>query len=447
MLRNGHAAAAPCDCDDLRLGDLARATPSPVWASAAPDPMLARRPGRRVVLARWMGPLLLVVVSACASVRRRPVVTSPHATAPKPAPTAVATPAPPELSFEERLAREVANLRGLPLRRPLVVRRLDEPDFLERIRGQPAAPAAIATYVAFGSMWIDPKGPTATLSSANLGVFDFTTHELLLRRELDEHAARGVLVHEIGHALQDESFGMPPAAEDDRALAIKCLYEGDATLLREIDAGAQEGQSPGDRIAKAIWVVRTNTRELLARSLGVPAEASDHPRFGEMLATYLDGMIFAAALWQNGGFANVDRAYARLPESTEQVLHPEKYVASEAPIVVDAPATPRGHTTLAVGTMGELRTRLLLARCSKTPAVGGWGWGGDRFVVSEGKDKQLALSWRTVWDTEGDAMRFETALRWVSTHCWPSVKRGGWWIGPHESIARAGTRVEVQRGL
>ena len=392
-----------------------------------------------------MGPLLLFI-SACASTRHA-VVPSPRAAAPQPARALVAAAAPQELSFEERLAREIATLRGLPLRHPLVVQRLDEADFLERTRGEPAAPATLATFVAFGSMWLDPHGPTATLSSANLGVFDFETHELIVRRELDEGAARGVLVHEIGHALQDDSFGMPPVAEDDRALAIKCLYEGDATLLREIDAGAQEGQSPAERIAKAIWVVRTNTREVLARSLGVPAEASDHPRFGEKLATYLDGMIFAAALWQNGGFANVDRAYSRLPESTEQVLHPEKYVAGEAPVAVAAPATPRGHTPLAVGTMGELRTRLLLARCSKTPAVGGWGWGGDRYVVSEGKDKQLALSWRTVWDTEGDAMRFESALRWVSSHCWPSMKRGGWWIGPRESIARAGTRVELERGL
>jgi hypothetical protein len=396
------------------------------------------------VLPRWIG---LLGICACASASH-PVVAPARAVAPAPAPAVVASAlAAPAPTFEEQLAREVSALRGLPLATPLIVRRLDDAAFAERTRGQPATPAALATYVAFGSIVLDPHGPTATLSSADLGLFDFTTHELLLRRDLDPAAARGVLVHEIGHALQDQRFGMPPPAEDDRALAIKCLYEGDATLLRELDAATQQGQSASDRVAQAIWIVRTHTRAEMARTLGVPAEASDHPRFGEMLATYLDGMIFVASLWKRGGFPEVDRAYGRLPASTEQVLHPDKYVAGEMPVPVAAPAVAPGRTLLAVGTMGELRTRLLLARCSKTPAVGGWGWGGDRFVVTEGKDQELALAWRTVWDTEGDAVRFETALRWVSKRCWPSARRGGLWIGPRESIVREGAQVELVRGM
>ena len=137
--------------------------------------------------------------------------------------------------------------------------------------------------------------------------------------------------------------------------------------------------------------------------------------------------------------------YAKLPASTEQILHPEKYLKGELPVAVPAPATPQGTSKLAEGTLGELRTRLLLARCSKTPAVGGWGWGGDRYVVAEAAEQRLVLAWSTEWDSEGDAMRFENGLREVAVKCWPSAPRGGMWIGPHTSITRKGTHVDLLR--
>ena len=160
----------------------------------------------------------------------------------------------------------------------------------------------------------------------------------------------------------------------------------------------------------------------------------------------MDGVVFVGTLHQRGGFALVDQVYARLPASTEQVLHPDKYLSQEAPIEVQAPEVPKGKTQLAEGTLGELRTRLLLGRCSKTPAVDGWGWGGDRFVVAEGRDQELSLAWTTEWDTEGDAQRFETALLNASAHCWPSARRDGWWISASSQVHREGTRVVYTRG-
>jgi hypothetical protein len=87
----------------------------------------------------------------------------------------------------------------------------------------------------------------------------------------------------------------------------------------------------------------------------------------------------------------------------------------------------------------------LLGRCSKTPSVDGWGWGGDRYVISEGRDHALTLSWSTVWDTEGDAKRFETGLRHAASTCWPSEKRGGYFIGTRDAVKREGTRVTYSR--
>jgi len=53
---------------------------------------------------------------------------------------------------------------------------------------------------------------------------------------------------------------------------------------------------------------------------------------------YREGARFVASLYlilNDWGF--VDRAYTELPESTEQILHPEKYHASEEPVRVLLP--------------------------------------------------------------------------------------------------------------
>ncbi len=395
---------------------------------------------------RGSGSLSLLALCACAHVSPRVDL-----------PTFTATRAPPVLieeavitpdSPEDTLAREVSAIRGLPLKHGLHVEKLAQGEFLMRTHGEPADNATTATYVAFGFMHHDPNAPAPMLRhAAYLGIFDFATHELLLRDDLTESAARGVLVHEIGHALQDQTYGMPTNTDgDDAALAIKSVYEGDATLTRELYAAKSIDQSADDRVSDAIMIVRTNTRESVAKALGVPDDATREPRFGETISTYLDGMVFVASLWQRGGFPLVNSAYARVPVSTEQILHPDKYLANELPIVVAAPVMPAGTAKLAEGTLGELRTRLLLARCSKTPAVGGWGWGGDRFVVGLGKDGRLALTWSTVWDTEADAKHFESALQWVSARCWSSERRDGWWIGPRSTITRSGARVDYTRG-
>ena len=48
------------------------------------------------------------------------------------------------------------------------------------------------------------------------------------------------------------------------------------------------------------------------------------------------GRKFVEALYQRGGWAAVNKAYEDLPASTEQILHPEKYLAGEKPIEVAA---------------------------------------------------------------------------------------------------------------
>ena len=106
-----------------------------------------------------------------------------------------------------------------------------------------------------------------------------------------------------------------------------------------------------------------------------------------------------------------------MPESTEQILHPEKYAADEEPVEVQLPADlatdlGTGWTVPLQDTFGEFQTGIWLREGGVPQAAAdaaAAGWGGDRLAVIDGPDGAWAVAMHTAWDTEADAAEFETA--------------------------------------
>jgi hypothetical protein len=96
----------------------------------------------------------------------------------------------------------------------------------------------------------------------------------------------------------------------------------------------------------------------------------------------VEGTAFATALYQSGGLPLLSVALAHPPASTEQVLHPEKYLAAELPVVVSIPPVVDGEIVDA-GTLNELQTRVYLSQCTQEGIArsAAKGWGGDAYVV------------------------------------------------------------------
>jgi hypothetical protein len=135
---------------------------------------------------------------------------------------------------------------------------------------------------------------------------------------------------------------------------------------------------------------------------------------------YVRGLEFARAVARaRGGLRGLDGVLADPPASTEQVLHPEKYLAAvrDAPVAVETPRLG-GRRPIRSGTRGEWGILVeldagLSRRCAEAAAA---GWGGDAFAVFEGEsgdgDEEAAppvLVWETRWDTERDAREFAAA--------------------------------------
>ena len=109
----------------------------------------------------------------------------------------------------------------------------------------------------------------------------------------------------------------------------------------------------------------------------------------------------------------VSQAYNKLPQSTEQIMHPEKYFAFEEPVKLDLPdvRTYLGPLWKRVSydINGEWGFYVILDQSLNAPAESKLiaRWGGDRYAVYKGpKPGDVFIAQLSTWDTENDAREF-----------------------------------------
>ena len=75
-------------------------------------------------------------------------------------------------------------------------------------------------------------------------------------------------------------------------------------------------------------------RQALARANATARGGSGAPHVlaSSLSAPYADGFAFVQARRARGGWTAVDEVLRVVPESTEQILHPEKYETQQHPV-------------------------------------------------------------------------------------------------------------------
>jgi len=311
----------------------------------------------------------------------------------------------------------------------------------------------------------DLSVPYATLLEAQMvGFYDPGAGELVLRERAaaaapggDEAQARDVvLFRELVRALQAQALGLDRLAVKEReepggdaAEAAALLSEGDAALavLRRGDPGLSEED------------VVTRVRAMRASGQGGLGYAPPYLR-ELLLARYADGALLAQALLRSGGSALLDRAFGAPPETTEQALHPEKYLSGERPARLALPADDsalraRGYAPVVEGSVGELRIRIWAGLWTSRDAGGeaAAGWNGDRYALYAGPGGKGpdALLWAAAWDTEVDAEEFDEAAGAVEARRGAMVRSGGCRVYERgetaDAVCRAGQLVGIARDV
>ena len=237
------------------------------------------------------------------------------------------------------------------------------------------------------------------------GYYDPKAKTLYVVEGGDEAVTGITISHELVHALQDQHFNLDSLqqarGDNDRLTAGQAVVEGQATLEQ---LGAMIGSDNAITSLPGGW---DRVRQMIRETQGsMPVFASAPTILQETLIfPYLTGAEFMRQFKQQ---AKGQSPFTRMPTSTEQLLHPDRYFdARDEPTTVTLPA-PLSGTVEYQNNLGEFETRILLFEYLKDQASavrGAAGWDGDRYMLIK-TPKGDAIAWVTVWDSSIDAAEF-----------------------------------------
>jgi hypothetical protein len=245
--------------------------------------------------------------------------------------------------------------------------------------------------------------------------------------KFDKAGTKITLAHEMTHALQDQHFDLQTLDksvehDDDMALALTSLVEGEATLVMfaEMLRDDEGGGDPKDALSyppAAIDAAFGLLRTMMPFASGKTFQKAPLILRESLIFPYHKGTVFVLHLTNHSKWELVDKAFRSPPVSTEQILHPEKFYDKDKldePTAIELPdlaeAVGKSWKKVSSNVLGEFQTTILLAdgpgASTRKAQVAAAGWDGDRFVVFENAAKQLGLVWLTTWDSQKDAEEF-----------------------------------------
>jgi hypothetical protein len=219
-------------------------------------------------------------------------------------------------------------------------------------------------------------------------------------------SARATIAHEYVHALQDQHHDLNALlvareTDWDAHRVLQQIMEGDALYFENKYMGFSLRSTY--RVPVCFQVPRA-----IRPSVPFVVER-------ELDTWYEDGLCFLESVLPSlpNGVRDV---WENLPTTTEQVLHPEKYIAGEGARPVSLTrlesALGPGWSRLLERNFGEFTLQNLLhLGITDRPRV--WqaaaGWGGDAWALYSNGDGRLLYA-ATVWDTAEEAQEFWQAL-------------------------------------
>ena len=275
------------------------------------------------------------------------------------------------------------------------------------------------------------------------GYYQFEDNEIsVLRPSGTQYAPlsfieRLTYAHEFAHVLQDQHYDLSQfwervAESDDgnnfdRILATSALIEGDAETV-EWELLDRLLMRMSDR--ELDYLIRQSEQAISVRAKPKHVPAVIQAAF---YFPYEQGKKFVDTLVARLGWDGLHQAFtSKPPQSTEQIYHPERYLAGEGPIAVSLPDLSEiigeGWTLRYDNVVGEfyLRQHLdTLLDNEYVPTLAS-GWGGDRmqlYVDDAGGDLLWVL--HLVWDSPRDASQFSEAYQKYLNHRYAAASAAG----------------------
>jgi hypothetical protein len=240
---------------------------------------------------------------------------------------------------------------------------------------------------------------------------------------------RMVLVHELAHALADQHFPLRKyiregLQSDDGSSARLAVMEGQASWLMTAYLSKLSGGEAD--VPDAVLNLMTSTIEGSAGQYPVFSKAPPYIR-DSLTFPYTDGMLFQNAVFKSLGRQAFSEVFQHPPASTQQILHPDRYLSHGTTTNPDPPAppAPRDLRKLADGSLGEFDFRVLLSQYAgkeegepaATHLVG-----GSYALFEYKRDKLPLLAFASTWDSEDAAAKYLALYRRVLERKWKRLE-------------------------
>ena len=328
----------------------------------------------------------------------------------------------------DSLLPPIAEASGLEVQRPVrfaVQSRTDARAFIETQLTEELGPAELAgtdrSYKLFGLLpeGLDLRALLLDLYTEQVvGYYDPETDRLYVVEGVTAEAAAPVVAHELVHALQDQHAPLDSLVArergNDRQMAAQAAAEGQATLVMLALQAAEIAGEPID--PASLPDLEPMMRPALEAENAAFPVFQNAPRLirETLLFPYLGGAGFLQALYRASRDGSPPVPFGELlPQSTEQVLEPERAFLDQrdAPTDLGLGDAGGGWSVVYSNTLGQLETAILLGeRTGGERRPGASGWDGDRYALLAGPDGEEALVWYSVWDDRAAADRVAGAL-------------------------------------
>lgn len=205
----------------------------------------------------------------------------------------------------------------------------------------------------------------------------------------DESAAE-TMAHELEHIVQEKYFELKSDGSYDGEKAYAATIEGDAVLMGWL-------YTKKNISIEHYEMSEINERNCLDFLYHFP---------------YIYGARFVCEAYINGGYAEVDKILKNLPQTTEQIIHPEKYYSNEGFEYIGEDAFAQNMELIKKDRLGEILVFVFLAAHidDDVASKAAEGWNGDSYILYKNTNGFI-WRWTIAWDSKEDAYEFYNAVK------------------------------------
>ncbi|MEN8155053.1 MAG: hypothetical protein ABFR75_13635 [Acidobacteriota bacterium] len=211
-----------------------------------------------------------------------------------------------------------------------------------------------------------------------------------------------IVVHELRHAIQDQHFGLSNIIGrlsdlDDRKIAALAAIEGDAMLILSLYAQKFTPFPVPPELSSSKYnsdALLTFSPIKFSYNLGNIPDVLKY----QLTMPYVKGLKFVFHILKKKKWKGVNSILKYPPDSSEQILHPEKYLKREKPVKIEIRFIPENYDLYSQGAIGEFFLNVMMMKNGNYTDIAK-GWGGDKFRLYK-NEQNYFLMWESAWDKE-----------------------------------------------